>query len=124
MRAWTLRRIATRTLENPRRIPFGFVRRPARSTTAPVGPDLLDGLLGGRGAGLGEPPARDLHRRGERGGAGRVGVVEHRAGGVADAAHALLGARRVVARLLELDRDVDDAAGVGDEVGRPDDAAV
>src|SRR5688500_11853730 len=38
MRPWTLRRIATRTLENPRRIPFGFVRRPARSTTTPVGP--------------------------------------------------------------------------------------
>src|SRR5215204_5356505 len=46
MRPWTLRRIATRTLENPRRIPFGFVRRPARSTTTPVGPGLLDELLG------------------------------------------------------------------------------
>ena len=41
MRPWTLRRIATRTLENPRRIPFGFVRRPTRSATTPVGPDLL-----------------------------------------------------------------------------------
>src|SRR5215213_9159705 len=41
MRPWTLRRIATRTLGNPRRIPFGFVRRPARSTTTPVGPGLL-----------------------------------------------------------------------------------
>src|SRR5215210_471834 len=40
MRPWTLRRIATRTLGNPTRIPFGFVRRPARSTTAPVGPAL------------------------------------------------------------------------------------
>src|SRR5215207_4968673 len=46
MRPWTLRRIATRTLGNPRRIPVGFVRRPTRSTTTPVGPDLLDGLLG------------------------------------------------------------------------------
>src|SRR5829696_3642151 len=46
MRPWTLRRIATRILENPRRIPFGFVRRPTRSTTTPVGPGLRDRLLG------------------------------------------------------------------------------
>src|SRR5215210_3278884 len=47
MRPWTLRRIANRTLGNPRRIPFGPVRRPARSTATPVGPGRLDRLLAG-----------------------------------------------------------------------------
>ena len=44
MRPSTLRRIATRTLGNPRRIPFGFVRRPARSTDRPrmAGSSLTD----------------------------------------------------------------------------------
>src|SRR3954469_19687597 len=55
MRPWTLRRIATRTLENPGRIPFGFVRRPARSTTAPVGPDLLRQTPNAAGRGRGPP---------------------------------------------------------------------
>jgi hypothetical protein len=45
MRPWTLRRIATRTPRKYVRIPFGFVRRPTRSTTTPVGPDLLGWTL-------------------------------------------------------------------------------
>src|SRR5262245_4331558 len=44
-RPWTLRRIATRALGNTVVFPSGFVRRPARSTTTPVGPDLLGQTL-------------------------------------------------------------------------------
>ena len=44
--------------------------------------------------------------------------------GVADGPHPRLGALGRVALGLELDRDVDDAAGVGDEVRHPEDAAL
>ena len=66
----------------------GAAGHPGRAQEAADAP-----ALGRGGAGLGEPAAGDLDRGGERGGAGGVGVVEDRAGGVGDAAHALLGAR-------------------------------
>ena len=62
--------------------------------------------------------ARELHGRRERRHAAGRRVVD-RAQGVADAADALARQPRVVAAGLELDGDVDDAAGVGDEVRRP-----
>ena len=60
----------------------------------------------------------ELHGRRQRRHAAGRRVVD-RAQGVADAADALARQPRVVAAGLELDGDVDDAAGVGDEVRRP-----
>ena len=95
---------------------------PARALAMLNSPAGLGGRAQARPAGLGQPAARDLDRGGQRGRARGLRVVEDRAGGLADAADPRLGAAGVVALGLELDRDVDDAAGVGDEVRRPHDA--
>ena len=81
-------------------------------------------LGGRRRAALGHAAPGEVHRRRQRRRPGGLGLVEDLAHGVADRAHALVGARLGVAALLELDGDVDDAAGVDDEVGRPQDPAV
>ena len=80
-------------------------------------------LAGASGRRLVHPSAGDLVGRRQRGDARGVRVVEHGADSVVDRADAELGSLGVVALGLELDGDVDDAAGVCDEVGYPQDPA-
>ena len=82
-----------------------------RSATTPCGSRALR-------ARVGQVRAGELHGRRQRRHAAGRRVVD-RAQGVADAADALARQPRVVAAGLELDGDVDDAAGIGHEVRRP-----
>jgi hypothetical protein len=71
----------------------------------------------------GEPLLAERDGGGERRRALRVGGGEDLGQRGADRPHASARDRGVVAAVLELDGDIDDAAGVDDEVGRPHDLA-
>ena len=99
----------------PRRRRAAAGRRRARRRRRAASPRLRSGV--------GEPVAGELHGRRQRRDAVARVVVDG-AQRVADGLHAPARAAGVVARRLELDGDVDDAARVGHEVRRPQDAAL